>query len=184
MAKKKNFKNIKDLENVVGLLNEVEEALKDVSKTFFNSKFFNSPAPEFIAGLGGFGVGAAAAAAFKAAAAGSVGGGAILKALAALGLGSAKVGLFTVGGIIAIPVGIAVAFMALFKRNKFKKEKLRLYQLAIQRHNTLIQELNDKANVSENRIEYLQTLIVLLKKTIVAFQEDLEIKTDDSLTTI
>ena len=75
--------------------------------------------------------------------------------------------LVIIGGTIA---GINAAE----KRRKLNEEKERLYNLALQKHQAMINELKEQQVASKERIEYLESINVLLQESIVKLREDLD----------
>ena len=167
--KEKNFKDINSLSTVVLVLNEVDTALKNPTRTILDSEI-----PEIIGGLSGIGIGGAAAfAAVVTAAGGKVAGGAVLlKGLAALG-GGIWAGLaLLLAGVGVVGVGASLLIKKLLKNKRFKKEIERLYQLALQKNDALIRAMQKEIDATKERADYLNDLNKSLKNIIRAMQED------------
>lgn len=169
----KNFKSLDSLKSVENVINEASKALSDRSRTIAKSAI-----PDALA-----------------AAVGLAGGGAI--GFAALYYGGTVVGLSAAGitsGLAAagalvgggMAAGIAVlaapavvlgggAYVVANRRKnkKLAQEKERLYNLALRKHQAIINELKGTAADQKERIEYLKGLNVLLQKAINELKEDL-----------
>lgn len=181
VKKKKNmkFQSVEALQQVVNVVNEAAEALNDTSRTIRESAI-----PEVLAGALGA----------------SVGGVISFGALYGLGtVGLSAVGISTglkaaglavstvVGGaispmvagifVLALPVaGLAatgVGVAAHLKNKQLKQEKERLYKEALKKHQAIIQALKKEANATKERLDYLQSLNVLLTQAIKDLKKDL-----------
>ena len=170
--KNMNYKDIDSLKQVVIVINEASDALKDKSRTISESSI-----PEALAGALGAGIGGA----------GSL---AVLSGLGVSGLSAAGVtsGLAAVGSIVGggVAAGLCivaapavvlaaggVGIAAHLKSKKLQEEKERLYQEAIRKHEAIIKALRDEVNADKERLDYLQGLNILLKKTIEKLKQDL-----------
>lgn len=170
--KEMKFSSLDALIHVVNVVNEAAEALKDKTKTIKESAI-----PEVLAGALGAGVGGVAS--FAALyCLGNVGLSAagVTSGLAAAGAvvgGGMVVGIF----VLAVPVAALAAGGVLvaesLKRKQLKQEKERLYKEAVAKHEAIIQALKDEADASKERIDYLQSLNILLTKAIEDLQHDL-----------
>ena len=168
---KKNFKSRESLKRVKVVISEADAALKDKSRTIASSKI-----PDVLAGALGAGVGGAisfAALYFGGTAGLSAAG--ITSGLAAAG-GVVGGGLAAGAVVLAAPVailgGAAYGGVALYKK-KLNEEKELLYNLALQKHQAIISELNAKVDLSEERIQYLESINILLQKAIIELKQDL-----------
>lgn len=172
--KKMIFQSGDSLQQVVNVVNEAGAALNDKTRTIRESAI-----PEVLAGALGAGLGGA-------------GSFALLYGLGTVGLSAAGItsALATAGGIVgggmvagvfvlAAPVaGLAVlgAGTAYHLKNKqLKQEKERLYKVALQRHQAVIDALREEVDASKERMEYLQSLNILLNRAIKDLQQDLGI---------
>jgi hypothetical protein len=83
----------------------------------------------------------------------------------------------TVAAPVAVPVivldGLIVATTATKRASKLREEKERLYNLAIQKHQAIINELSKEVAYSKERIQYLESINILLQKAVIKLQEDL-----------
>lgn len=178
MAKKKekkvtNFKNVESLQPVVNVVNEAAAALNDKGRTIRESAI-----PEVLAGALGAGIG-------------GVGAFAALYGLGTVGLSAAGItsGLAAAGGIVgggmvagvfvlAAPVAVlaagGVGVAAHLKSKQLKQERERLYKEVLRKHEAIIQALKDEADASKERIEYLQSLNILLQRALNDLKHDIE----------
>ena len=95
----------------------------------------------------------------------------ITSALAALG-GSMVGGIFVIGLIIAVPPILAGAIYFTIRELKFKSEKDFLYKEALKKQQAVVKALQEEVNADSERINYLNELNVLLKRTIKELNED------------
>ncbi len=173
MAKKQNFKSLDSLKTVENVINEASAALKDKSRTIAKSAI-----PEALAGAVGLGAG------------GAIGFAALYYGGAVAGLSAAGItsGLAAAGALVGGGMAAGVAVLAapavvlggagyIVARNrkdkKLKQEKERLYNLALQKHQAIINELQRTAADANERIEYLKGLNILLQQAIKELKEDL-----------
>ena len=169
--KEMNFQNVESLQSVVNVVNEAAVALKDSNRTIKESAI-----PEVLAGALGAGIG-------------GVGSFAALYGLGVVGLSAAGItsGLATAGAIIgggmvagvfvlAAPIAVLAAGgvgVASHLRNKqLRQEKERLYKEVLARHEAIIQALKDEADAEKKRLDYLQSLNILLQQAIKDLQHD------------
>lgn len=181
VKKKKDmkFQSVEALQQVVNVVNEAAEALNDTSRTIRESAI-----PEVLAGVLGAGVG-------------GVGSFALLYGLGTIGLSGVGImtGLSTAGAgvsallggavsasvagvfVLALPVaGLAAAGVGVaahLKNKQLKQEKERLYKEALKKHQAIIQALKKEANATKERLDYLQSLNVLLTQAIKDLKKDL-----------
>ncbi len=169
-----NFKSIDSLKQVEKVINEASEALKDKTRIIVNSAI-----PEVLGAA--LGAGAGGAISFGAIyALGIVGlsGPGIMTGLAALGGvvgGGAAAGILVAAAPVAV---LAVGGYATFnyaKNKKLKQEKERLYQEALKKHDAIQNQLNQEVNASKDRIDYLNSLVILLSHAINDLKEDIAI---------
>ena len=66
-----------------------------------------------------------------------------------------------------------VGTIAAIKRKQLKQEKERLYQEALKKHNAIIKALKDEANADKERLDYLQSLNILLQQAVRDLKADL-----------
>ncbi len=167
-----NFQSVDSLQQVVNVVNEASAALNDKSRTIKESSI-----PEVLAGALGAGIG-------------GVGSFAALYGLGTVGLSAAGItsGLAAAGSIVgggmvtgvfvlALPVAAlaagGVGIAAHLKNKQLRQEKERLYQEALKKHQAIIQALKDEADADKERLEYLQSLNVLLSQALKELKHDL-----------
>lgn len=174
VTKKKEmiFKSIESLQPIVNVVNEANAALNDKSRTIRESAI-----PEVLAGAVGAGIG-------------GVGSFAALYGLGSVGLSAAGItsGLATAGSIVgggmvagifvlaapvAILAGTGVGVASHLKNKQLKQEKERLYKEVLQKHNAIIKQLKVEADASKERVEYLNSLNILLINAIKDLKKDL-----------
>ncbi len=169
-----NFQNVESMQPVVNVLNEAAIALNDKSRIIRESAI-----PEVLAGALGAGIGGVGS--FTALyGLGSVGLSAagITSGLAAAGsiIGGGMVGgVFVlaapVAGLAAVGVGVA----SHLKSKQLRQEKERLYKEALKKHDAIIKAMKDESDADRERMDYLQSLNILLQQAIKDLQRDLGI---------
>lgn len=172
--KEMNFQSVEALQQVVNVVNEASAALNDKKRTIRESAI-----PEVLAGALGAGIG-------------GVGSFAALYGLGTIGLSAAGItsGLAAAGSIVgsgmvagvfvlALPVaalaagGVGVA--AKLKNKQLRQEKERLYKEALQKHEAIIKAMKEEADATKERMDYLQSINILLQQAIKDLQKDLGI---------
>ena len=168
------FQSGDSLQQVVNIVNEAGATLNDKGHTIRESSI-----PEVLAGALGAGIG-------------GVGSFAALYGLGTVGLSAAGItsGLAAAGGIVcggmvagvfvlAAPVAalaaVGVGTASHLKNKQLKQEKERLYKAALEKHQAIIQALKDEIDASKERMEYLQSLNVLLERAVKDLRQDLGI---------
>lgn len=169
-----NFQNVESMQPVVNVVNEAAIALNDKSRIIRESAI-----PEVLAGALGAGIGGVGS--FTALyGLGSVGLSAagITSGLAAAGsiIGGGMVGgVFVlaapVAGLAAVGVGVA----SHLKSKQLRQEKERLYKEALKKHDAIIKAMKDESDADRERMDYLQSLNILLQQAIKDLQRDLGI---------
>ena len=166
------FQDGESLQQVVNVVNEAAMALHDNTRTIRESAI-----PEVLSGALGAGVG-------------GVGSFAALYGLGTVGLSAAGItsGLAAAGAIVgggmvagifvlAAPIaalsagGVAVASAA--KRKQLRQEKERLYKEALLKHQGIIKALEEENEENRERLDYLQSLNILLERAIKDLRQDL-----------
>lgn len=175
IKKKKDmvFQSVESLQQVVNVVNEAAAAVNDKSRTIRESAI-----PEVLAGALGAGIG-------------GVGSFAALYGLGSVvGLSAAGItsGLATAGSIVgggmsagvlvlAAPVAVlaagGVGLAAHLKNKQLRQEKERLYKEALKKHEAIIQALKSEADADKERLDYLQSLNILLTQAIKDLKKDL-----------
>jgi hypothetical protein len=172
MGKKLKYGSLDALTSIANIVNEAAEASKDKSRTIQTSSM-----PEVLGAA--LGAGAGGAIAFG-----------LLYFLGTAGLsavgitsGLAAAGAIVGGGMVA-GIGVLTAPVALLgiigyaiisknKRKQLIQAKEALLQEVMIKHDTLLEEMKDKLNLTEERLQYLQALILLLQAAKKDLQEDL-----------
>lgn len=166
------FKSVDSLQQVVNVVNEAAEALNDSKRTIRESAI-----PEVLAGALGAGIG-------------GVGSFVALYGLGMVGLSAAGItsGLATAGAIVgggmvagifvlAAPIAVlaasGVGIANHLKNKQLQQEKERLYKEVLRKHEAIIQALKEEANATQERLDYLQSLNILLQKAIEDLSQDL-----------
>ena len=177
VKRKKNmiFQSGDSLQQVVNVVNEAAIALDDGGRTIRESSI-----PEVFGGALGAGIGGA-------------GSFAALYGLGTVGLSAAGItsGLATAGSIVgggmvagvfvlAVPVAafaaVGVGAASHLKNKQLRQEKERLYKVALEKHQAIIQALKDEVDASRERMDYLQSLNILLERAVRDLRHDLGIK--------
>ena len=177
--KEMRFQSVDSLQQVVNIVNEAGQAINDTTRTIRESAI-----PEVLAGALGAGIGSVIS--FGALyGMGTVGLSAvgISTGLKAAGLAVSALfggavspmvaGIFVlslpVSGLAATGVGVACHL----KNKQLKQEKERLYMEVLKRHEAIIQALKAEANAAQERLDYLQSLNILLQQAIKDLKHDL-----------
>lgn len=174
IKKKKDmvFQSVESLQQVVNVINEAAVAVNDKTRTVRESAI-----PEILAGAIGAGIG-------------GVGSFAALYGLGSVGLSAAGItsGLAAAGGIVgggmvagifvlAAPVALlaagGVGLASHLRHKQLRQEKERLYKEALKKHQAIILALKDEANADKGRLDYLQSLNILLTQAIKDLKKDL-----------
>ena len=61
------------------------------------------------------------------------------------------------------------------KNKQLRQEKERLYKEALSKHDAIIKALKEEADADKERMDYLQSLNILLQRAITDLQKDLGI---------
>lgn len=169
-----NFQSVDSMQSVVNVVNEAAVALNDKNRTIKESAI-----PEVLAGALGAGIG-------------GVGSFAALYGLGVVRLSAAGItsGLATAGAIVgggmvagvfvlAAPVaGLAAAGVGVvshLKNKQLRQEKERLYKEALKKHEAIIKAMKAEADADKERMDYLQSLNILLQQAIKDLRHDLGI---------
>ena len=163
ITKKKdmNFQSVEALQSVVNVVNEAAAALNDKKRTIRESAI-----PEVLAGALGAGIGGVGSFAALYGLGSVVG-------LSAAGItsGLAAAGSIVGGGMVA---GVFVlAAPSHLKHKQLHQEKERLYKEALSKHDAIIKALKEETDADKERLDYLQSLNILLQRAIEDLQKDL-----------
>lgn len=173
MSKKElNFKSINSLESVQRVLNDAGEALSNPE-----SGMKESAIPEVLTGALGAGVGGGLsfAALYGLGTVGLSAAG-MTSALAAAGAlvgGGMAAGVFVLAAPVAALGGAGVWLAAKHNQKKLLQAKERMLQDAIRKRDAVVNELGNRVNMSEDRINRLTALNTLLQQAVKDLQSDL-----------
>ena len=175
MSKKpQHFISLDSLRPVAAIVAEAGEATKNPTRTIKDSSM-----PDILgAALGAGAGGAASFAALWGLGTTGLSAAGITSALAAAG---SLVGGGMVAGIavLATPaVILATVGYAIFSRMREKKlmqVKQELYTEVVRKYNAIIKELENKARLQKERIDYLQSLVVYLERAMNDLSSDLNL---------
>lgn len=171
--KEMKFQSVEALQQVVNVVNEAAAAVSDKSRTIRESAIPEVLMGALGAGIGGIGsfaalyglgsvVGLSAAGITSglAAAGGLVGGGMVA-------------GVFVLAAPVAILAAGGVGLASYLKNKQLRQEKERLYKEALAKHQAIIKALKDEAEADKERLDYLQSLNILLARAIDDLKADL-----------
>ncbi len=170
--KGKNFKNTESLQQVANVINEASMALNEKNRTIKESDIPEVLVGALGAGLGGigsfgalYGLGvtglSAAGITSGLAAAGSIVGGGMAAGIAVL----AAPAVILAGG------GIMIA--SHLNAKQLQDEKARLYMQALVKRQAIIEALQEEAKENTERLEYLESINILLERAIKDLKSDL-----------
>ena len=173
MKKEQVFQNVESLQQVVNVIKEASAALNDKTRTMRESAI-----PEVLAGALGAGVGGIGSfAALYGLGTVCLSAAGITSGLAAAGSivgGGMVVGVFVLAAPAVVLAGGAILLASNLKNNQLKQEKERLYKEALQKHEAIIQALKAETDADKERLDYLQSLNILLTQAIKDLKNDLE----------
>ena len=177
VKKKKDmvFQSVDSLQQVVNVVNEAAAAVDDKSRTIRESAI-----PEILSGALGAGLG-------------GIGSFAALYGLGTVGLsatginsGLAVAGSIVGGGMVAGVFVLAAPVVALaaggvgvaahLKNKQLRQEKERLYTEALKKHEAIIKALKEETDANKERIDYLNSLNILLTQAIKDLKKDLGVE--------
>lgn len=171
--KEMNFQSVDSLQQVVNVVNEAAAAVSDKFRTIRESAIPEVLMGALGAGIGGVGsfvalygmgsvVGLSAAGITSglAAAGGLVGGGMVA-------------GVFVLAAPVAVLAAGGVGIASHLKNKQLRQEKERLYKEALVKHQAIIKALKEEADTDRERLDYLQSLNILLSRAIDDLKADL-----------
>lgn len=166
------FQDGESLQQVVNVVNEAALALHDNTRTIRESAI-----PEVLSGALGAGVGGVGsfAALYGLGTVGLSAAG-ITSGLAAAGAivgGGMVAGIFVLAAPIAALSAGGVALASASKRKQLRQEKERLYKEALVKHQGIIKALKEENEENKERLDYLQSLNILLERAINDLRQDL-----------
>ncbi len=175
VKKKKDmvFQSVESLQQVVNVVNEAAAAVNDKSRTIRESAI-----PEVLAGALGAGIGGVGsfAALYGLGSVVGLSAAGITSGLAAAGSivgGGMVAGVFVLAAPVAVLAAGGVGLAAHLKNKQLRQEKERLYKEALKKHEAIIQALKSEADADKERLDYLQSLNILLRQAIKDLKNDL-----------
>ena len=175
VKKKKDmvFQSVESLQQVVNVVNEAAAAVNDKSRTIRESAI-----PEVLAGALGAGIGGVGsfAALYGLGSVVGLSAAGITSGLAAAGSivgGGMVAGIFVLAAPVAVLAAGGVGLAAHLKNKQLRQEKERLYKEALKKHEAIIQALKSEADADKERLDYLQSLNILLTQAIKDLKKDL-----------
>ena len=175
VKKKKDmvFQSVESLQQVVNVVNEAAAAVNYKSRTIRESAI-----PEVLAGALGAGIGGVGsfAALYGLGSVVGLSAAGITSGLAAAGSivgGGMVAGVFVLAAPVAALAAGGVGLAAHLKNKQLRQEKERLYKEALKKHEAIIQALKSEADADKERLDYLQSLNILLTQAIKDLKKDL-----------
>lgn len=175
VTKKKDmvFQSIEALQQVVNVVNEAAAAVNDKNRTIRESAI-----PEVLAGALGAGIGGISsfAALYGLGSVVGLSAAGITSGLAAAGgiVGGGMVaGVFVLAAPVAILAAGGVGLASHLKNKQLRQEKERLYKEALKKHQAIIQAMKEESDADKERLDYLQSLNILLTQAIKDLRKDL-----------
>ncbi|MEG1531414.1 MAG: hypothetical protein RSC15_07305 [Lactococcus sp.] len=174
--KEMKFQSLDALKTVASVLNEVDEAIEDKTRTIRTSAI-----PEALVGAVGVSVGAGTGFAAL-----YLGGSVVGLSAAGITSGLAAAGALIGGGMVAgiavlaapaVILGtIGVGVTATFKNKKLRETKMICYNEALRKQTAIIEALAKEKDADEERMDYLNSLNTLLQAAIRDLKFDLGIE--------
>lgn len=84
-------------------------------------------------------------------------------------------GIFVLAAPIAVLAAGGVGVASHLKHKQLRQEKERLYQEALRKHEAIIKALKNEADADKERLDYLQSLNILLQQAVKDLRKDLGI---------
>ena len=167
-----NFQSVESMQSVVNVVNEAAAALNDKRRTIRERAI-----PEVLAGALGAGIGGVGsfAALYGLGVAGLSAAG-ITSGLATAGTivgGGMTTGVFVLAAPVALLAATSVGVASHLKNKQLRREKERLYKEALKKHDAIIKAMKADADADKKRLEYLQSLNILLQQAIKDLRHDL-----------
>lgn len=175
VKKKKDmvFQSVESLQQVTNVVNEAVAAVNDKTRTIRESSI-----PEVLAGALGAGIGGVGsfAALYGLGSVVGLSAAGITSGLAAAGSiigGGMVAGVFVLAApVVALAAG-GVGLASHLKNKQLRQEKERLYKEALKKHEAIIQALKVESDADKERLDYLQSLNILLIQAIKDLKKDL-----------
>lgn len=171
--KEMKFQSVEALQQVVNVVNEAAVAVSDKSRTIRESAI-----PEVLMGALGAGIGGIGsfAALYGLGSVVGLSAAGITSGLAAAGSivgGGMVAGVFVLAAPVAVLAAGGVGLASHLKNKQLRQEKERLYKEALAKHQAIIKALKDEAEADKERLDYLQSLNILLSRAIDDLKTDL-----------
>lgn len=171
--KEMKFQSVEALQQVVNVVNEAAVAVSDKSRTIRESAI-----PEVLMGALGAGIGGIGsfAALYGLGSVVGLSAAGITSGLAAAGSivgGGMVAGVFILAAPVAVLAAGGVGLASHLKNKQLRQEKERLYKEALAKHQAIIKALKDEAEADKERLDYLQSLNILLSRAIDDLKADL-----------
>ncbi len=171
--KEMKFQSVEALQQVVNVVNEAAVAVSDKSRTIRESAI-----PEVLMGALGAGIGGIGsfAALYGLGSVVGLSAAGITSGLAAAGSivgGGMVAGVFVLAAPVAVLAAGGVGLASHLKNKQLRQEKERLYKEALAKHQAIIKALKDEAEADKERLDYLQSLNILLSRAIDDLKADL-----------
>lgn len=171
--KEMKFQSVEALQQVVNVVNEAAVAVSDKSRTIRESTI-----PEVLMGALGAGIGGIGsfAALYGLGSVVGLSAAGITSGLAAAGSivgGGMVAGVFVLAAPVAVLAAGGVGLASHLKNKQLRQEKERLYKEALAKHQAIIKALKDEAEADKERLDYLQSLNILLSRAIDDLKADL-----------
>ena len=167
-----NFQSVESMQSVVNVVNEAAAALNDKRRTIRESAIPAALAGALGAGIGGVG---SFAALYGLGVVGLSAAG-ITSSLATAGTivgGGMAAGVFVLAAPVAILAATSVGVASHLKNKQLRREKERLYKEALEKHDAIIKAMKADADADKERLDYLQSLNILLQQAIKDLRHDL-----------
>ena len=158
------FQSVDSLQQVVNVVNEAAMAVNDKTRTIRHSAI-----PEVLTGALGAGIGGVGS--FLGLSAAGITSG--LAAAGAIVGGGMVAGVFVLAAPVAALAAGGVGIAAHLKNKQLRQEKERLYKEALLKHEGIIKALKEEADAEKERVDYLQSLNILLQQAIKDLSKDL-----------
>ena len=171
--KEMKFQSVEALQQVVNVVNEAAAAVSDKSRTIRESAIPDVLMGALGAGIGGIGSFAALYGLGSVVGLSAAG---ITSGLAAAGSlvgGGMVAGVFVLAAPVAVLAAGGVGLASHLKNKQLRQEKERLYKEALAKHQAIIKALKDEAEADKERLDYLQSLNILLARAIDDLKADL-----------
>lgn len=171
--KEMKFQSVEALQQVVNVVNEAAVAVSDKSRTIRENAI-----PEVLMGALGAGIGGIGsfAALYGLGSVVGLSAAGITSGLAAAGSivgGGMVAGVFVLAAPVAVLAAGGVGLASHLKNKQLRQEKERLYKEALAKHQAIIKALKDEAEADKERLDYLQSLNILLSRAIDDLKADL-----------